>query len=211
MHNNTFDYIKRGKKPDFDKYVLLSSSPRRKELLKFLNPEIRNVDIDERSIEQALMNSIKDTDYLTKFAKICCEISMEKSNISLEENTLYISADTIIVFENKIYNKPVDLHDASRMFRSYFGKTHSVVTSVCLRAKDYLEVFYCLTEVSFVEYYSELEGPICDYIEKFKPLDKSGAYGFQELDPRFVKSINGDINTIIGLPVAEVSSRIFRN
>lgn len=63
---------------------------------------------------------------------------MAKSDRSLEKNTLYISADTIVVFENKIYNKPKNLREARDMFLSYFGKSHYVVTSVSLRMEDFL-------------------------------------------------------------------------
>lgn len=205
----TFEYLKSGKKGPINNFVLLSSSPRRKDLLSFLNPQVKSVDIDERAIEEKFMSEFKDMDFLKKSAKICCEISMEKSNIPLEENTMYISADTIVVHEDKIYNKPQNLEEAKKMFISYFGKKHHVVTSVCLRMVDFVEVFYTVTEVSFVDNYKELEYEVDKYIETYKPLDKSGSYGFQELDPRFIKSINGDINTIIGIPVAEVSYRIF--
>lgn len=205
----TFEYLKSGKKSPINNFVLLSSSPRRKELLSFLNPKVQNANIDERAIEENFMSEFKDIDFLTKSAKICCEISMKKSNIPLEENTMYISADTIVVYEDKIYNKPKNLEEAKKMFRSYFGKTHHVVTSVCLRMMNFVEVFYTVAEVNFVDVYKQLENEIDKYIEKCKPLDKSGAYGIQELDSRFVKSICGDINTIIGIPVAEVSYRIF--
>lgn len=61
----------------------------------------------------------------------------------------------------------------------------------------------------FVDYYPALEELIQSYIFEKQPLDKAGAYGIQELDPRFVAGIYGDVHTIIGLPVAEVSRRIF--
>lgn len=95
------------------------------------------------------------------------------------------------------------------MLRSYFGKSHYVVTSVCLRTSHSLDVFYTVAQIDFVDYYPALEEAIQSYIHDKQPLDKAGAYGIQELDPRFVAGISGDIHTIIGLPVAEVSRRIF--
>ena len=206
-----FDYQREGEKGEIRRFVLLSTSPRRKELLSFLNPEIQAVEVDERAIEEQCMASIDDQDFLTKAAKICCEISKAKSDLDLEAETLYISADTIVVVDGQIYNKPQDLAEASRMFRSYFGKSHHVVTSVCLRMQDFLEVFYTVAQVDFVDYYPELEPVIEAYLHDKRPLDKAGAYGFQELDPRFIRSITGDMHTIIGLPVAETSYRIFRD
>lgn len=72
------------------------------------------------------------------------------------------------------------------MFRSYFGKSHYVVTSVCLRTSQSLDVFYTLAQIDFVDYYPALEELIQSYIFEKQPLDKAGAYGIQELDPRFV-------------------------
>ena len=135
-----FDYQREGEKGEIRRFVLLSTSPRRKELLSFLNPEIQAVEVDERAIEEHCMATIDDQDFLTKAAKICCEISKAKSDLDLEAETLYISADTIVVVGGQIYNKPQDLAEAGQMFRSYFGKSHHVVTSVCLRMQDFLEV-----------------------------------------------------------------------
>jgi septum formation protein len=148
-------------------------------------------------------------DFLTRAAKTCCEISKAKSDFPLEEGKLYLSADTIVVSDNQVFNKPENLEEAKQMLMSYFGHSHHVVTSVCLRQSDYLEVFYTVARIDFVDFYPELEAVVDDYIQNKRPLDKAGAYGIQELDPRFIKGIEGDIHTIIGLPVAEVSWRIF--
>lgn len=204
-----YDYKKNGKKTRIDKFVLLSKSPRRKDLLKFLNPEILPVEVDERRIEKKFMDLYREDSFLERAAKTCCEISLAKSDRSLEKNTLYISADTIVIFENKIYNKPRNLKEARDMFLSYFGKSHHVVTSICLRMEDFCDVFYTLARIDFVEYYAELNDSIEAYLSSKSYLDKAGAYGIQDLDPRFIRSISGDINTIIGLPVSEVSYRIF--
>ncbi|MGT2674401.1 Maf family nucleotide pyrophosphatase [Streptococcus rupicaprae] len=189
--------------------VLLSGSPRRKELLSFLNPEVKSVAIDERAIEETFMARYASDDFLKRAAKTCCEISKAKSSGSLEKGKLYISADTIVILGEEIYNKPKDLEEAKRMLRSYFGRSQQVVTSVCLRMEGYLEVFYSLAQIDFVDYYPALEEAIAAYVEEKQPLDKSGAYGIQELDPRFVQKISGDLYTVIGLPVAEIASRLF--
>lgn len=204
-----FDYEKKGMKSQIDSFVLLSTSPRRRDLLAFLEPEILSVEVAERAVEEHFMALYADDEFVTRAAKTCCEISKAKSDMELETGKLYISADTIVLSDEAIFNKPVDLAEAKSMLQSYFGKSHYVVTSVCLRAKDYLEVFYTVARVDFVDYYPELEEAIDRYVEEKRPLDKSGAYGIQELDPRFVKEITGDIHTIIGLPVAETAQRIF--
>lgn len=204
-----FNYQKEGSLPGFDQVVLLSTSPRRRELLAFLNPEIRSVEVDERAVEEKFMAFYADEDFVTRAAKTCCEISKAKSDMDLEAGKLYVSADTIVLSDDKVFNKPIDLDEAKSMLLSYFGKSHYVVTSVCLRAVGYLEVFYTIAKLDFVDYYEELGQAVDDYVMTKKPLDKSGAYGIQELDPRFVKGIHGDIYTIVGLPVAELSARLF--
>lgn len=205
-----FDVEKVGHKGDFKQVVLLSTSPRRKELLSFLHPMIASVEVDERTLEDHFMGVYQQDDFLTRAAKVCCEISKAKSDRELDAETLYISADTMVISDGKIFNKPVDIQEARQMLYSYFGNSHYVVTSVCLRMQAYLEVFYTVAKIAFVDFYPELEQVVEDYLTIKQPLDKAGAYGFQELDPRLVKSVTGDIHTIIGLPVAEVSKRIYQ-
>ena len=205
-----FNYEKVGQKGRIEQFVLLSTSPRRRELLAFLNPSLSSVEVDERALEEHFMEVFKEDDFLTRAAKVCCEITKAKSDMELEADTLYISADTMVISDGKIFNKPVDLQEARQMLYSYFGKSHDVVTAVCLRMQSYLEVFYTVARIEFAPFYPELEQVVEDYLTIKQPLDKAGAYGFQELDPRLIKSVTGDIHTIIGLPVAEVSERIFK-
>lgn len=101
-----FDYKKSGLMGDIDNFVLLSKSPRRRELLKFLDPMILPVEIDERAIEKKYMKLYRDDDFITRASKTCCEISMAKSDRPLKKGSLYISSDTMVIFEDQIYNKP---------------------------------------------------------------------------------------------------------
>ncbi len=207
---HTFDYIKTGDKPTIEKYILLSGSPRRASLLNFLEPEIRKTNIDERAIQEFFMNKYKNDPFIHRVGKTCCEISRAKADTELEDCAMYIAADTMVVMDGQIYNKPTDMDQAREMFLSYFGKTHHVITSVCLKMKDYEDSFYTIAEVEFVPYYSELSLIINEYLTEENVMDKAGAYGIQDLDPRLVRRISGDINTIIGLPVAEVAYRIYQ-
>lgn len=209
LMQTVFNYQIEGELGAFGRVVLLSSSPRRRELLDFLAPEIQVANPDERAVEAHFMAVYAQDDFLTRAAKTCCEISKAKVEQELEDGVLYISADTIVVANQQIYNKPLDLEEAKSMLLSYFGQSQYVVTSVCLRTTRGMEVFYSLARLDFVDYYEELGQAVETYVETKKPLDKSGAYGIQELDPRFVKEIHGDLHTIIGLPVAEVSARLF--
>lgn len=206
--NYNFDFIETGRKEPIEKYILLSGSPRRASLLSFLNPQICKTNIDERLIEEHYMEKYNNEEFIYRVGMTCCEISRAKSNVPMDNNTMYISADTMVVMDDQIYNKPRNLNQARQMFLSYFGKTHHVVTSVCLKMKDYENTFYTIAEVEFVNFYEELSKVIEEYLKEENVMDKAGAYGIQDLDPRFVKRISGDINTIIGLPVSEVAYRI---
>lgn len=203
-----YNYEKNGELENFQHVKLMSKSPRRKDLLKFLDPEISSIDIDERKIEDKFMDLYKEDDFIHRVSKTCCEIAKAKSDVSLAKNTLYISADTMVVLDDNIYGKPKDLDQARQMFMSYFSRSHYVVSAVCLRSKSYMDVFYSLAEVRFIDYYKGLEAIIDRYLIEENVMDKAGAYGIQDLDPRFISYICGDINTIIGLPVAEIAKRI---
>lgn len=206
--NYVNDYEKSGKIGKYKKYILMSKSPRRRDLLSFLKPEIDSIGIDERAIEEKYMKKYKSCDFIERAGKTCAEIAKAKSDVNLIKGYLYISSDTMVIMDDKIYGKPSDLIEARRMFMSYFGKSHFVVTGVCLRSENYLDIFYSVAEVRFTDYYKALDDIIDSYLKEENVMDKAGAYGIQDLDPRLISYINGDINTIIGLPVSEVSRRI---
>lgn len=216
-----YEYEKKGELSPFTQVTLLSGSPRRRELAHFLNPIVDTFPVEERSIEEHFASLYASLPFLEKSAKICCGIAAGKAGLRMDEkglcpdpdftalpHVLYLAADTMVLCNEERYNKPVDEADAERMLRSYFGNTHRVVTSVCLRMEENYEIFYSTAEVTFTSYYPELEGAIRDYLHSSSPMDKAGAYGIQELDPRFISSIRGDIYTIIGLPVSELARRI---
>lgn len=210
MMKQIVTYEKEGVLSPIKRYVLLSNSPRRKELLHFLKPECFSLGVDERMIEEHFMTVYDSDQFLERVAKVCCELAKAKANIIPEEGVLYISADTIITTNDKVYHKPKSLEEAKETIRSYFGKSHYSVTAVCMKMKDYQEVFYSTAIIHFVDYYDSLETIIEEYVEANKPLDKAGAYSIRDIDPRFIERITGDINTVIGLPVAEISKRLFK-
>ncbi len=204
----TYDYIKRENLPRAEKLILMSKSPRRQEMLKDFTPELSSISIDELSIQRKYMEIYKDLDFIERAGKTCCEIAIGKSGHGEDKNAIYISSDTMVVCEDKIYNKPKDKIQAEEMLKSYFGKEHCVITAVCLRGENYLEVFYSLAKIKFVDFYPYLSNQIKSYIESDNPMDKAGAYGIQEISPYCVEYIEGDINTIIGLPFSELAKRL---
>lgn len=199
-----------GKLGKFNNVILVSKSPRRNELLKNIcDFESISTDIDERKIEELAYEKYKDREIIEKLALVCCEIAKAKIlPLELKENTLYISSDTIVINDGKILNKPKDYDEALVMLTSYLGKVHKVVTSVCLKSKNYEEIFYTFSNVKFSEKTDKNIQLLKDYIDEGTVYDKAGAYGIQDLNPVLIDYIEGDLNTIIGLPVSEINKRI---
>lgn len=175
-------------------FVLASKSPRRKELMKFISSSfvIDVMDIDE-SISYKLdpVNAVKD------IAKRKGEIIDHKY-----PNSVIISADTIVVYDNKIIGKPIDESDAKRILKMLSGKSHYVLTGYRIKYKDKEIINVVKTKVTFNELNEKL---INDYVSSKSPLDKAGAYGIQD-NKNFpiVKGIVGSLNNVIGFPVEEI-------
>lgn len=173
--------------------ILASNSPRRKELLNGLNIpyEIKTLpDIDE-----SYPDSLAGED-------IAIYIAEEKANAyldQLDDNTLLITADTIVLLDGKVYGKPSDKTDAKQMLRDLSGKTHQVITGVCITTKDKQVSFGVSSEVRF----SKLDDDEIEYyVSNYKPFDKAGAYGVQEwIGYVAVEYISGSYFNIMGLPV----------
>lgn len=181
--------------------VLASASPRRREMIGHLNrPFICQVsDIEERITK-------------TEPAEVVCELSRQKAEDvarKAEEGTIVIGADTVVACDGKILGKPKDREDAVRMLHMLSNRTHSVFTGVTLcqikQGKERSESFAEETKVNF---YPMSEEEIEAYVDTLDPMDKAGAYGIQSGAAIFVKSIEGDYNNVVGLPVAALYQRL---
>lgn len=175
------------------KIVLSSNSPRRRELLSGLNLEytVRVLpDIDE---------SYPDT---LKGEEIPMYISREKAKAyrnSMAEDELIITADTVVCINEKVLGKPRTQEEAKEMLRELSGKTHQVITGVCLMTCGLQRTFSATTQVTFDVL---TEDEIEFYVEKFRPLDKAGAYGVQEwIGFVGVSRLEGSYFNVMGLPV----------
>ncbi|WP_025068927.1 Maf-like protein [Bacteroides gallinarum] len=184
------------------KVILVSNSPRRKELLAGLGVsyEVRTLpDVDE-SYPETLQG-----------ADIPLYIAKEKADAyrdMLQPGELMITADTIVWLDGKVLGKPKDREDALRMLRDMSGRTHEVFTGVCLTTTEWQRSFAARTEVSF----SVLgEEEIAYYVDKFRPMDKAGAYGVQEwIGFIGVENISGSYYNIMGLPVQRLYRELIK-
>lgn len=180
-----------------NRLVLASNSPRRKELLKDLGyafeiiPSNINEDIN-------LNNPIQDEIEKLSFNKA---LSVFKDN----KDAIVVGSDTVVILDNKIYGKPKNKEEAKVMLQTLRNKTHIVLTSVSIISNKQSETFSVSTEVEFDDISDD---EIEKYIDEENVLDKAGAYAIQGLAKKFIKSINGDYFTIMGLPVHELYVRL---
>lgn len=180
------------------KLVLASNSPRRKELLAGLDIpfEVRVISgIDETHPEGVDIYSIPEILAQRK-------ASAYKDNLS--EDEVILTADTVVILDNRILEKPSSLENAKEMLHQLSGKSHDVVTGVCIGTKDNLNQshFSVLTQVRFKELTDE---EINYYVETYRPLDKAGAYGIQEwIGYVGVTGIDGSFYNVMGLPVQRI-------
>lgn len=173
--------------------LLASNSPRRKELLKGLGVPFTVTVLPD--IDESYPETLKAEEIPVYIARKKAMAYLSR----MEESTLLITADTIVWLDGKVYGKPHDEEDAKQMLRALSGKTHQVITGVCLRTQNKEKTFYSLTDVSF----SDLtDREIEYYVSKYKPMDKAGAYGIQEwIGFAAVKEIKGSYFNVMGLPI----------
>ncbi|MDZ3817840.1 Maf-like protein [Prevotella bivia] len=182
--------------------VLASNSPRRRELLAGLGIEfeVRVLpDIDESYPADLPVMQIAEY------------IAHKKASaylLTMKDNDLVITADTVVIIGNEVLGKPKDEEDAKRMLRLISGKTHQVVTGVCLTTTKQQCHFSVSTDVTFKDL---PENEINYYITKYKPFDKAGAYGIQEwIGYVGVTSLNGSYFNVMGLPVQKLWEELKR-
>ncbi|NDV84294.1 Maf-like protein [Bacteroides sp. 51] len=184
------------------KVVLASASPRRQELLTGLGIdfEVRLMpDLDE-SYPSGL-DGEKIPSYIARH-----KAEAYKSTIQPKE--LLITADTIVWLNGEVLGKPVDEEDAKAILRRLSGKTHHVITGVCLTTTDWQKSFTAVTDVSFSDLTEE---EIEYYIANYHPLDKAGAYGVQEwIGYVGVEGIHGSYFNVMGLPIQKLYKELMR-
>lgn len=179
------------------KIILASASPRRQELLKYIVPEFEVIPAD---IDETLPGDIA--------AERCAEyLACKKARHIAEKYTdrIVIGSDTVVIIDGVILGKPADKSDAERMLRLLSGRTHKVITGVCLVRGEVCESFSCETET---EFYPLSDKEIQDYISTGEPMDKAGAYGIQGYGSVLVRGIEGDFFNVMGLPVAMLKRRL---
>ena len=182
------------------KYILGSSSPRRQYLLKELNI---NFEVIKPDFDEDILGKHFSYELIEDIAKNKALSIKEKINF----DSTIISADTVVINNNIVLGKPIDFDDALKMLTDLNNKTHRVVTAVCLLDTKENKII-TKSETSFVTFNNLSQKEIISYINDFKPFDKAGSYGIQELPENFINKVEGDFNNIVGLPTQLVIEMI---
>ncbi len=169
-------------------YVLASASPRRKELLSQI---VQRFEVIPATAEEKVNISLFPEQMACALAESKCDEVFEKN-----KNKTVIGCDTVVVYGDKVLGKPKDRADAANTLKMLSGKTHFVITGVCVRNAFKKVVDFDKTEVKFNILSDEF---IRQYVDSGSPLDKAGSYGIQ--DGGVVKEYFGSYTNVVGLPV----------
>lgn len=185
--------------------ILGSQSPRRKELLSWLNVPFKIVTAD-----------LEEVSHESDPVEVALDLASQKAHAVFEkvkdENFPFvIASDTIVVLDDKIYGKPKDKAEARSILYELSDKTHQVITGVSFLFKDPSSGkikehrFYDSTEVTF----NEITGELMDnYIATGDSLDKAGAYGIQGPSLTFISRVNGSYSNVVGFPLDKVVTEL---
>ena len=176
--------------------ILASASPRRAQLLRQL--DLFDIVIDPSGADETVSPGLSPAD-------IVLQLALRKGSDVAARYTsgLIIAADTIVVYQNRIFNKPRDENEACVMLQTLSGQTHTVFTGLYMRNADTGQTvtdFDCAD----VTFRAITPREIDWYVSTGEPLDKAGAYGAQEKGCLFIEKIHGDYTCVVGLPMGRL-------
>lgn len=185
--------------------ILASNSPRRKELLAGLDVEFRTWVIP--NIDESYPDNLPADETAEYIAQKKAAPYFAEPHISaIADDDIVLTADTVVILDGEVLGKPKDMDDAKAMLRKLSGKTHHVITGVCLTSKARQSHFSVRTDVTFAPL---TDAQIDYYVERYKPLDKAGAYGVQEwIGYVGVTNLNGSYFNVMGLPVQRIYTEL---
>ena len=182
------------------KIILASNSPRRKELLSGLGVdyEVKTLpDVDE-SYPDGLSGE--------EIAKHIARGKAEAYRSLIQADELVITADTIVWLDGTVMGKPKDEEEAKDMLMRLSGKTHQVITGVCLTTASTQKTFATVTDVTFATLTDE---EVDYYVIRYQPMDKAGSYGVQEwIGFVGVENLSGSYFNVMGLPIQRLYTEL---
>jgi septum formation protein len=172
--------------------ILASQSPRRKEIL-----ETAGIPFEVRAspVEEKRRHGEKPVDYVKRLAR-------EKASAAWQRpGELVLAADTVVVIDERVLEKPTDTMEAREMLAALSGREHKVFTGICFRHTAGVILDHAETSVRFSALTTE---EIESYVESGEPMDKAGGYAIQGLASKFIESIHGCYFNVMGLPISMV-------
>ena len=181
-------------------YILASQSPRRQSLFKAISP---NFEIQLKEVEEIYPENLAYSEVPAYLAELKANAFKEER---LQNQKIFITADTIVAFENKVLGKPKDENDAIEMLKALRGNYHEVITGVCIAQGTHQKMFSVTSKVYF-DHISNHR--IINYVKNEQPLDKAGSYGIQEsIGMIAIHKIEGCYYNIMGLPVNQLYNEL---
>jgi septum formation protein len=180
--------------------LLASQSPRRRALLKELGFPVQIVKAPD--IEEIFPGNLKGADIPVYLSKL----KSESYNLDLDDQSMLVTADTIVWLNDEVIGKPADRNDAICTLKKLSGNKHQVYTGVCLKFRN---EYHLISDVTNVYFRNLEDDEITFYVDKYKPYDKAGAYGIQEwIGYVGVERIEGSYFNVMGLPIQRLYDKI---
>jgi septum formation protein len=191
---------------------LASKSPRRQELLRQLGVEfdllkLREAAGRDRDVLEGARDAEPPLHYVERMARTKAAVAWSRMQQRKLPELPVLSADTEVVLDSRIFGKPADAADATRMLTLLSGKTHEVLTAVAVRLGEQTEVEVSVTKVAFREL---TPAEIDHYVATGEPDDKAGGYAIQGRAAAFITRVEGSFSGVVGLPLAETAQILAR-
>lgn len=179
------------------KIILASASPRRSQLLEALGLPFTVCPSPALEPAPTLADGRDPGAFVERLARLKAD--------AIESEDLIIAADTVVVIDDEILGKPVDVADARAMLQRLRGRSHAVYSGICVRHGERIESAHQVTQVTFGEFSDEF---IVSYVATGEPMDKAGSYAAQGKGALLVAKIEGDYWNVVGLPLFRLSQML---
>jgi septum formation protein len=188
-----------GDEPTLPPLILASASPRRSELMRQLGVEFRVIASDTAEIHQGELTA-REVAQINAYRKA-------RTVAKKFPDALVLGADTLVYLDTVLFGKPGSLEHAYQMLEQLQGRTHEVVTAICLlNLRHHRQKIF--TETTTVTFRPLDAVKIRRYLTKVNPLDKAGAYAIQEEGDLIVEKISGSYTNVVGLPVERLQAEL---
>ncbi len=187
--------------------LLVSQSPRRSEILKEAGISFR---VDTVKVSELIKENVNVRASIEALARLKAEAYLQQCKQLKSQDILLLTADTVVVFGEKIMGKPKDRAQAVEFLDMLSGKTHSVITALCL-VDLAANRWVVASDQTFVHFRPLVAAEISAYVASGEPFDKAGGYGIQGAAREFVEKIEGSFLNVVGLPLELLEKLLIEN